>query len=364
MTMKLNIMACLLVLLCGCAKKPYPDSVSTNDPQYSVTAEIGNEQVKLSAGVEGYYLYSDLTTDATSVNVVSGEYRNSDCNTCRVLKVELRDYKTGSTVPMKTDSLFRQGLHGYVTETSALVYPVSFRSSFNKNAKRYAWDFGDGTTAVDANPVHAYSQPGKYAVKVKAYSENGCESTALNEVTVGDAPDFTNVLIKDSLGMTYFQAETTLSGGLRYKWEFGNGDTLGSNSRIVAYKHPVRGSYLVALTVKSASGSSRKVWANYVTTTDLSSCAVNMRLRTMTTTPRLDLSKVRISWTDAAGVLWTSVGAQSESAFEILSAEPAGNNENGKPIYKVRVQFNCNLYNGTHVMAVKNASATIAFPIQ
>ena len=364
MTMKLKILALLLVLIYGCAKKPYPDSVSTNDPQYLVTADIGNEQVKLAAGVDGYYLYSDLTADALNVNMVSGEYRNTNCNTCVALKVELRDYKAQNTLVMKPDSLFSQGVHGYVTETSTRVYPVSFRSAFNKNATRYEWDFGDGTTAAEANPVHAYSQPGKYAVKVKAISDNGCESTALNAVTVGDVPDFTNILIKDSLGSTYYQAETTLSGQLSYRWEFGNGDTVGTTSRIVTYKHAVRGSYLVGLTVRSATGGRRKVWANYVTTTDLSSCAVNMRVRTMTSTVRLDLSKVRVSWTDAAGVVWTSVGQQPDGVFEILSSEPAGSNENGKPIYKVRVKFNCNLYNGTRVMALKNATATIAFPVQ
>lgn len=361
---KFKLVALFLVLLYGCAKKPYPDSVSSNDPQYLVTAEIGNEQVKLAAGVDGYYLYSDLKVDAVNVNVVSGEYRATACNNCVALKVEVRDYKATSSDAMNTDSLFKHGVRAYITDATTKVYPVSFQSTYNKAAKNYLWDFGDGSTSNEINPTHNYRLPGKYNVKVKAISQGGCESTALNEVTVGETTAFTNAIIKDSLGATYYRAETTLEGALTYFWEFGNGDTLTTKNKVITYKHKINGSYLVALTVKSTSGVSKRVMANVVTSGDASSCAVNMRVRAQTPTDRLDLSRVNVIWKDAAGREWTSVGEQTNSVFEILSSEPAGTNENGKPIYKVRVQFNCQLYNNGNVLNVKNANATIAFPVQ
>lgn len=36
----------------------------------------------------------------------------------------------------------------------------------------YKWDFGDGTTSTQINPVHKYDQPGEYRVSMKASSKN------------------------------------------------------------------------------------------------------------------------------------------------------------------------------------------------
>ncbi|PSR05297.1 MAG: hypothetical protein BRD50_01420 [Bacteroidetes bacterium SW_11_45_7] len=36
----------------------------------------------------------------------------------------------------------------------------------------YKWDFGDGSTSTQINPVHKYDQPGEYRVSMKASSKN------------------------------------------------------------------------------------------------------------------------------------------------------------------------------------------------
>ncbi|MFK7969222.1 MAG: PKD domain-containing protein [Bacteroidia bacterium] len=52
------------------------------------------------------------------------------------------------------------------------------------------WDFGEGTTSTLAEPVHEYSEPGKYEVNVVVTDERGCSYTrnAVIEVTktIGD----------------------------------------------------------------------------------------------------------------------------------------------------------------------------------
>jgi PKD domain/Photosynthesis system II assembly factor YCF48 len=40
------------------------------------------------------------------------------------------------------------------------------------NATNYLWDFGDGTTSTETNPVHEYADPGCYAVTLRAFT--GC----------------------------------------------------------------------------------------------------------------------------------------------------------------------------------------------
>ncbi len=59
----------------------------------------------------------------------------------------------------------------------------------------YAWDFGDGTTASEENPVHTYTKFGKYNITVTLKTVSGCTKTTFieNAVTAGklSVPDFT-----------------------------------------------------------------------------------------------------------------------------------------------------------------------------
>jgi PKD repeat protein len=53
-------------------------------------------------------------------------------------------------------------------------------------AATYKWDFGDGFTSNDQTPIHYYNKPGKYAVKMYAYSVQGCE-------LIEEKPDYIKV---------------------------------------------------------------------------------------------------------------------------------------------------------------------------
>jgi hypothetical protein len=44
------------------------------------------------------------------------------------------------------------------------------------NTTMWNWDFGDGTTSGEQNPMHTYSTPGNYTVNLRASNENGTAS--------------------------------------------------------------------------------------------------------------------------------------------------------------------------------------------
>jgi predicted esterase len=52
---------------------------------------------------------------------------------------------------------------------------VTFTNT-STNGATYLWDFGDGTTSTDTNPIHNYLQTGDYTVTLIATSTNGCTS--------------------------------------------------------------------------------------------------------------------------------------------------------------------------------------------
>lgn len=50
-----------------------------------------------------------------------------------------------------------------------------FNNSINGNA--YFWDFGDGNTSTEEEPIHQYTQPGSYVVQLIVYDTTGCFSS-------------------------------------------------------------------------------------------------------------------------------------------------------------------------------------------
>jgi len=52
----------------------------------------------------------------------------------------------------------------------------------------YLWDFGDGNTSIEKNPVHIYQRTGNYKVKLLATNLNGCKDTETNDLNVTGVP--------------------------------------------------------------------------------------------------------------------------------------------------------------------------------
>ncbi|MEA4839776.1 MAG: PKD domain-containing protein [Bacteroidales bacterium] len=49
-------------------------------------------------------------------------------------------------------------------------------TNMSKNATSYVWDFGDGKTSTEANPVHTYTTYGEFDVTLTATNEGGSKS--------------------------------------------------------------------------------------------------------------------------------------------------------------------------------------------
>ncbi len=60
----------------------------------------------------------------------------------------------------------------------------------SQGGSTYLWDFGDGTTSTDEDPVHPYTAPGIYDVTLVVTSPEGCEATTHYSVTITDVIAF------------------------------------------------------------------------------------------------------------------------------------------------------------------------------
>lgn len=59
--------------------------------------------------------------------------------------------------------------------------PTNF-TNLSTGAVRYRWDFGDGDTSLQVNPVHQYNQTGTFRVCLTAINQFGCVDTVCQDV--------------------------------------------------------------------------------------------------------------------------------------------------------------------------------------
>ena len=50
---------------------------------------------------------------------------------------------------------------------------VTFKNRSFGDAVKYIWNFGDGKSSTEENPVHIYKSPGKYSVSLTVFNEIG-----------------------------------------------------------------------------------------------------------------------------------------------------------------------------------------------
>jgi gliding motility-associated-like protein len=74
-------------------------------------------------------------------------------------------------------------------QPTSLVDPkIQFQIAELEN-NLYYWDLGDGTITTELNPLHTYKDTGKYCVKLRQISENGCPDSLIQCVVI--SPNFT-----------------------------------------------------------------------------------------------------------------------------------------------------------------------------
>ena len=140
--------------------------------RYQVTVNPGNQIINLDDTSLEEYIVDGLTNDQ--------EY------TFNVVCV----YLTGNSIAVETSAT--PGLiYPILASTELVVWePSTFAYNdmyfMSGEVKSVSWDFGDGTTSGENNPVHAFATTGTYTVAVTVtYVNNTTESGSLT-VTVGN----------------------------------------------------------------------------------------------------------------------------------------------------------------------------------
>jgi|GEM_PF-633135 len=145
---------------------------------------------------------------------------------------------------------------------------VAFTDTSTGGPTSWSWDFGDGGSSTEQNPVHTYTALGTYTVSLTASNAHGADTeTRVAYIDVGCPPEanFTaNVTEGNAPLAVQFNDEST-GNVTAWLWDFGDSNMSTVQNPVHTYESP--GNYSVSLTASNAFGTSTLTKPDYIRVT-------------------------------------------------------------------------------------------------
>jgi gliding motility-associated-like protein len=123
----------------------------------------------------------------------------------------------------------------------------------NNEITEWAWDFGDGTTSSEPNPVHTYADTGQYTVTLAATAANGCQATFSNPLPLSSFSTFEPQIEWPICAGSPSYFSVVAPGATEYSWEFPDG-TENEGNPVYHTFDTIPADNVVHLTMLSAFG--------------------------------------------------------------------------------------------------------------
>lgn len=120
-----------------------------------------------------------------------------------------------------------------IPPTGCVPYTAQFTNT-SLAGQRFLWSFGDGATSTESDPAHTYTIPGTYTIKLVAIDSATCnliDSTS-KTITVAGIPtaNFSAAPQPPLVNTPVTFTNLSSPDAVRFKWLFGDGDSLEVNS--------------------------------------------------------------------------------------------------------------------------------------
>jgi gliding motility-associated-like protein len=209
---------------------------SSGPGNISYTWDFGNSQT--STAVNPSTIYNTPGTYNVTLNAVS----DLGCTGTITQSITITSVSTDFNAPANI----------------CLNQPVTFQNNSSAPIMSANWDFGDGTSTAQVNPVKTFLTPGTYTVKLINQYES-CTDSAFKTITVNDKP-IVDFIVDDSAScQAPFTVQFTdlTAGAASWQWDFGDGGT--STAQNPSHTYAAVGNYNVTLTVTTAAGCSNSI---------------------------------------------------------------------------------------------------------
>jgi len=162
---------------------------------------------------------SQWNINSSVSNAVSAEHHNSLKDAIIKMEVDLGLIKNPNSASLN-GILKEQENRFLITKPIFRAYPlkgtspltVTFQSFSTGPIVKYFWDFGDGNTSSEKNPVHTYYQEGTYTVELNVVGSMGGQgiSTKSNYIVVSDEEKTPFFYVSPLVGNNYSKNNPTL----------------------------------------------------------------------------------------------------------------------------------------------------------
>lgn len=130
---------------------------------------------------------------------------------------------------------------------------ATFSDSSQHFPSQWHWDFGDGATSTQANPIHIYTAPGTYTICL--ITQNACGTdTTCQVLNLGCILPTGTFSWAPGAGLTMAFNSTVSPAVTAWSWYFGDGGISNSPNPTYVYSSP--GTYQVCLTLTDSCGTS------------------------------------------------------------------------------------------------------------
>lgn len=233
-------------------------SNNTNDPQIAFSStssggygptnyswDFGDGNYSSVASPTHTYQYNGTYNVCLSASDSLSSCYASYCNTITIVN--------GALQPCNA------AFYYYMDSLNTFGSTMSFYDASTGGPTTWSWNFGDGNTSTQQNPIHTYNQLGTYYVCLTIATPAGtcshCDTVVVNNSNPSScgaslyiAPDSANPLL------WYVYSTVTGTAPFTYYWNFGDGNT--STLASPTHTYATAGHYLVCLTITDANGCS------------------------------------------------------------------------------------------------------------
>jgi gliding motility-associated-like protein len=150
-----------------------------------------------------------------------------------------------------------------VNDSSSCQAPFNTQfTDLTPGAASWLWDFGDGSTSTQQNPVHLYAALGNYTVSLTVTTAAGCENTVTktNFIKIQETSVSINAPQGGCIPFPYTPVATiqTLDTVVSYLWDFGDGSTSNLQNP-PAHIYNSTGNYDISLTITTTIGCTKTI---------------------------------------------------------------------------------------------------------
>lgn len=185
------------------------------------------------------WLFGDNTTQVAGGGPVVHAYQAGGTYTVQLVLVDTNYCNYDDTLSMQIRIASNVKAQFETPAVGCVPYTAVFNNT-SMGGQQFAWDFGDGTTSTQTSPTHLYNNIGTYTVKLVAIDSSTCNIIDSTSFTISVNPNPTagyNYTPQPTLPNTPINFQNTSAGGTKYKWLFGDGDTLVTIQRDTTVQH-------------------------------------------------------------------------------------------------------------------------------